>query len=109
MGGGEKMRTRFLSSANFHSTMMCSPKNWMNWDMQPAGWVICRVRGQMGFVALMPLLLVLCKPAIPSNVLCCVHTFISGCIQRLMVVTLQVGQAVTRPFPVGGSTAFLSS
>lgn len=36
------MRRRFLSSANFHSTIICSPKNWMNWDMQPAGWVICR-------------------------------------------------------------------
>lgn len=40
MGGGEKIRRRFLSSANFHSTIICSPKNWMNWDMQPAGWVI---------------------------------------------------------------------
>lgn len=38
------MRIRFLSNANFHSTMICSPKNWMNWDMQPAGCVICRER-----------------------------------------------------------------
>lgn len=37
------------------------------------------------------------------------QTFISGCMQRLIVVTLQVGQAVTSPFPVGGRTAFLSS
>lgn len=36
------MRTRFRSSANFQSTIICSPKNWMNWDMQPAGCVICR-------------------------------------------------------------------
>lgn len=36
------MRIRFLSNANFHSTMICSPKNWMNCDIQPAGWVICR-------------------------------------------------------------------
>lgn len=36
------MSIRFLSNANFQRTIICSPKNWMNWDMQPAGWVIYR-------------------------------------------------------------------
>lgn len=35
------MRMRRRRRASFHSTMICSPKKRMNWDMQPAGWVIC--------------------------------------------------------------------
>lgn len=105
------MSMRFRSSANFHSTIICSPKNWMNWDMQPAGWVIYRVQVVANVVIFGVTFDVSehSRQGSISNQSVCFQTFISGYMQRLILVTLQVGQAVTSPFPVGGRMAFLSS